>query len=78
MPSAVTLRDDYSAEAKLGFSPVSARPRHPRRDARVVEAFKKLRGDPERHLPVPPRGAPIEIWLPMWTAPSSQDFRAVI
>lgn len=26
---------------KLGFSHVSARPRHPGQDARVVEAFKK-------------------------------------
>jgi transposase len=26
---------------KLGFSPVSARPRHPAQDERIVEAFKK-------------------------------------
>ncbi len=26
---------------KLGFSPMSARPRHPAQDARIVEAFKK-------------------------------------
>ena len=33
---------------KLGFSHISARPRHPRQDARIVEAFKKLRQRPER------------------------------
>jgi putative transposase len=26
---------------KLGFSHMSARPRHPKPDARIVEAFKK-------------------------------------
>jgi hypothetical protein len=27
---------------KLGFSHISARPRHPAQDERIVEAFKKL------------------------------------
>ena len=33
---------------KLGFSHMSARPRHPAQDARIVEAFKKLRARAER------------------------------
>ncbi len=31
---------DYLAE--LGFSNISGRPRHPRQDTRVIEAFKKI------------------------------------
>jgi transposase len=31
----------------LGFSHISARPRHPAQDARTIEAFKKLLGHPE-------------------------------
>jgi transposase len=30
---------------KLGFSHISARPRHPAQDERIVEAFKKLRAN---------------------------------
>ena len=49
---------------KLGFSHMSARPRHPAQDERIVEAFKKTsrarksnwpssRGDPRRGWPGP-------------------------
>jgi hypothetical protein len=33
---------------KLGFFHISARPRHPAQDERIVEAHKKLRADSER------------------------------
>jgi transposase len=37
---------------KLGFSHISARPRHPAQDERIIEAFKKLpartEGSPRR------------------------------
>ncbi len=32
---------------KLGFSHISARPRHPAQDGEIVEAYKKLRSDAE-------------------------------
>ena len=33
---------------KLGFSHISARPRHPAQNAEIIEAYKKLRSDAER------------------------------
>ena len=44
---------------KLRFSHISARPRHPAQDERIIEAFKKAspraEGSSRRHL-VPPQG----------------------
>ena len=40
---------------KLGFSHISARPRHPAQDEKIVEAFKKLSARPERPSRRPPR-----------------------
>src|ERR1700677_447731 len=49
---------------KLGFSHISARPRHPAQDERIVEAFKKLpaRGS-KAHVDGLPETAPVEIWF---------------
>ena len=49
---------------KLGFSHMSARPRHPDQDERIVEAYKKTshRGL-NAHLDDLPEGTPIEIWF---------------
>jgi hypothetical protein len=48
---------------KLGFSHISARPRHPAQEERIVEAFKKLPARAEGHLEGLPATAPIEIWF---------------
>src|SRR5215211_6831576 len=49
---------------RLGFSHISARPRHPAQDERIVAEFKKNFGATLRaHLADLPRGKPIEIWF---------------
>ena len=50
---------------KLGFSHISARPRHPAQDERIVEAFKKTsRARSKAHLEGLPETTPVEIWFP--------------
>ncbi len=41
---------------QLGFSHISARPRHPAQDAQTIEAFKKRPGDAEGPSRRPPEG----------------------
>jgi transposase len=49
---------------KLGFSHVSARPRHPGQDERIVEAFKKYFSRTlSAHLDGLPHETPLEIWF---------------
>ena len=51
---------------KLGFSHMSARPRHPAQDERIVEAFKKTsRARLKAHLEGLPETTPVEIWFEM-------------
>jgi transposase len=48
---------------KLGFSHISARPRHPAQDERIVEAFKKISRALKAHLDGLPETTPVEIWF---------------
>ena len=49
---------------KLGFSHISARPRHPAQDERTVEAFKKTSARVlKAHLDGLPDTTPVEIWF---------------
>ncbi|HEY1863481.1 MAG TPA: IS630 family transposase [Roseiarcus sp.] len=49
---------------KLGFSHISARPRHPAQDERIVEAFKKnFPHALKAHLDGLPEITPVEIWF---------------
>jgi transposase len=49
---------------KLGFSHVSARPRHPAQDAQIVEAYKKNFAQTlKAHLADLPPRTPVEIWF---------------
>ena len=48
---------------KLGFSHISARPRHPAQDERTVEAFKKTSRALKAHLDGLPETTPVEIWF---------------
>ena len=48
---------------QIGFSHVSARPRHPARKRRRSRRLKKFRGDAEGPLADLPKGKPIEIWF---------------
>ena len=49
---------------KLGFSHMSARPRHPAQDEQIVEAFKKnFPRALSAHLDGLPAATPIEIWF---------------
>ena len=49
---------------KLGFSHMSARPRHPAQDERIVEAFKKnFPRALKAHLEGLPETTPVEIWF---------------
>ena len=49
---------------KLGFSHISARPRHPAQDERIVEAFKKnFPCALKAHLEGLPETTPVEIWF---------------
>ena len=48
---------------KLGFSHISARPRHPAQDERIVEAFKKTPRALKAHLEGLPETTPVEIWF---------------
>ncbi len=51
---------------KLGFSHISARPRHPAQDERIVEAFKKTSQRAlKAHLEGISATTPIEIWFQM-------------
>jgi transposase len=49
---------------KLGFSHMSARPRHPAQDERIVEAFKKTSRALTTHLEGLPETTPVEVWFP--------------
>ena len=48
---------------KLGFSHVSARPRHPAQDERTVEAFKNFPRALKAHVDGLPETTPVEIWF---------------
>src|SRR5215208_618275 len=48
---------------QLGFSHVSARPRHPAKDEETVAAFKKTSPTLNTHRAGLPKGKPIEIWF---------------
>jgi len=49
---------------KLGFSHISARPRHPAQDERIVEAYKKnFEATLSAHLAHLPPQTPVEIWF---------------
>ena len=48
---------------KLGFSHISARPRHPAQDERTVEAFKKTSARAEGSCRRPARRRRLEIWF---------------
>jgi transposase len=48
---------------KLGFSHMSARPRHPAQDETIVEAFKKISRALKAHLDGLPETTPIEMWF---------------
>jgi len=48
---------------KLGFSHISARPRHPAQDERTVEAFKNFPRALKAHLDGLPETTPVEIWF---------------
>ena len=48
---------------KLGFSHMSARPRHPAQDERIVEAFKNFPRALKAHLEGLPKTTPVEIWF---------------
>jgi hypothetical protein len=51
---------------KLSFSHISARPRHPAQDERIVEGFKKnFPRALKAHLAGLPETTPIEIWFQM-------------
>ena len=48
---------------KLGFSHISARPRHPMQDERIVEGFKKTSRALRAHLEGVAETTPVEIWF---------------
>jgi transposase len=48
---------------KLGFSHISARPRHPMQDERIVEGFKKTSRALGAHLEGVAETTPVEIWF---------------
>ena len=49
----------------LGFSHISARPRHPAQDERIVEAFKNFPRALKAHVEGLPETTPVEIWFEM-------------
>jgi transposase len=50
---------------KLGFSHISARPRHPAQDERIVEAYKNFEATLNAHLADLPPRTPVEVWFQM-------------
>ena len=50
---------------ELGFSHISARPRHPGQNTETIEAFKKTSCTLNAHLADLPPGAAVEIWFQM-------------
>ena len=48
---------------RLGFSHISAPPRHPAQDERIIEAFKKTSRALKAHLEGLPETTPVEIWF---------------
>ena len=50
---------------QLGFSHISARPRHPAQDERVMAEFKNLPATLNAHLAGVAKGKPVEIWFQM-------------
>jgi len=61
----VDIHERYVATLlkSLGFSHISACPRHPAQDVEIVEAYKKLPARLNVHLADPPGDAAIEIWF---------------
>ncbi len=49
--------------AKLGFSYISGRPKHPGQDSRIIEAFKNFPATLAAHIGHLPEGTPIEVWF---------------
>ena len=50
---------------QLGFSHISARPRHPAQDKRIVAEFKNFPAALSAHLAGVATSKPVEIWFEM-------------
>ena len=48
---------------RLGFTKLSARPRHPRSDSRAQELYKNFAALARAALPEAAKGKPLEIWF---------------